>query len=229
MQILAIGDLDALFGDYKVFVKILQKEKEPDLFLIAGDLTQWGTVEEYLKLADAVEKRNWSCPVIACLGNHDPEGAEKKFSDVSNGIKILNEERFQINIKGEKFWIVGSRGSLESGSLSYYIDASRHADIEKRLRKIEHLLSESRGNKILLTHYSPTYKTLEGEPKQIWGGLGDPRMENIILKTKVTFALHGHAHYGAPLAFVEKIPVFDVAYPIRAGFTHIDTKRLPKG
>ncbi len=228
MQILAIGDLDALFGDYKIFEKFLQKEKEPDLFLIAGDLTQWGTVEEYIKFVDAIEKKDWSCPVIACLGNHDPEGSEKKFSAVSDRIKILNEERCQVNIKGEKFWIIGSRGSLESGSLSYYIDASRHADIEKRLIKIEELLRKSRGEKILLTHYSPTYKTLDGEPQQIWGGLGDPRMEKILLKTKVTFALHGHAHYGMPLAFVGKIPVFDVAFPIRGGFTHIDTKKLPK-
>ena len=108
MQILAISDLDALFGDYKPFEKALAKEKEPDLFLIAGDLTQWGTVEEYIKLADAIEKTKWKCPVIACLGNHDPEGAEKKFLLVSDRIKILNEERAQVNIKGEKFWIFGS-------------------------------------------------------------------------------------------------------------------------
>ena len=228
MKILAIGDLDALFGDYKIFEKILQKEKEPDAFLIAGDLTQWGTIEEYIKLVDAIKKMDWSCPIIACLGNHDPEGAEKKFSSVSERIRILNEERIQLNINGEKFWIVGSRGSLESGSLSYYIDAAKHSDLEKRMRKIEELLSSCKGEKILLTHYSPTYKTLEGEPQQIWGGLGDPRMERILLKTKVTFALHGHAHYGLPMAFVEKIPVFDIAYPIRAGFTHIDTKKLPK-
>lgn len=228
MQILAIGDLDALFGDYKVFERLLQKEKEPDLFLIAGDLTQWGTIEEYIKLVDSIEKKDWSCPVIACLGNHEPENAAERFSSLSPLIKILDNERVQVNIKGEKIHIVGSRGSLESGSLSYYIDAARHSDLEKRMKTIEKLLGQSRGQKILLTHYAPTYKTLDGEPQQIWGGLGDSRMEKILLKTKTTFAIHGHAHYGSPLAFVGKIPVFDVAFPIRGGFTHIDTKKLPK-
>ena len=61
MQILAISDMDALFGDYKPFEKALAKEKEPDLVLIAGDLTRWGSVEDFLSVAKPFEKAKWKC------------------------------------------------------------------------------------------------------------------------------------------------------------------------
>jgi hypothetical protein len=40
--------------------------------------------------------------------------------------------------------------------------------------------------------------------------------------------VHGHAHYGLPLAFVESIPVFNVCLEINKRLVEIDPDNLPK-
>ena len=229
MQILAISDMDALFGDYKPFEKALAKEKEPDLVLIAGDLTRWGSVEDFLSVAKPFEKAKWKCPIIACLGNHEPENAKEIFLKYSKRIEILEDEATEISIKGEKITIIGSRGSLDDFGIGHYIDFASRQDIEARLKKIEALLKKTKGEKVLLTHYAPTFKTLEGEHPSIWGGMADPRMEDFIRKYKLLFCVHGHAHYGKEMDFVGSTPIFNSAFTLRNGFLHIDTKRLPRG
>ena len=82
--------------------------------------------------------------------------------------------------------------------------------------------------KILLTHYAPTYKTLKGENNRIYGNLGSQKMEQVLTNSNVTFAVHGHVHYGIPLAFVESIPVFNVSFLINKDIVLIDTENLPK-
>ncbi len=228
MQILALSDLDALFGDYKPFEKALAKEREPDLVLIAGDLTRWGSVEDFLSVARPFEKTKWKCPIIACLGNHEPEDAKEIYLHHSRRIQILEDEATAVNIRGEKISIIGSRGSLDDFGIGHYIDFASRQDIEARLKKIEALLKKTSGTKILLTHYAPTFKTLEGEHPSIWGGMADPRLEESIRKYKLLFCLHGHAHYGKEMDFIGSTPVFNSAFTLRQGFLHIDTKKLPK-
>jgi hypothetical protein len=53
-------------------------------------------------------------------------------------------------------------------------------------------------------------------------------MESVIVDNKVTFAVHGHAHYGIPLAFAKNVPIFNVAYPVNKKIVVIDTEKLPK-
>lgn len=228
MKILAIADLDALFGEYKIFEKLVLKEKEPDLVLIAGDLTRWGSIEDFLSAVRPFEKAKWKCPIIACLGNHEPANAKGTFLIFSRRIKILEDETETIKIRKEKISIIGSRGSLDDAGIGHFIDFASRKEIESRLKKIEKLLKETKGKKILLTHYAPTFKTLDGEHPSIWGGMADPRLEELIKKYKVFFCIHGHAHFGQPVAFVGKIPVFNVAFPQREAFLHIDTRKLPK-
>lgn len=228
MKILAIGDLDALFGEYKILDRLVLKEKEPDLVLIAGDLTRWGSIEDFLSAVSAFEKAKWKCPIIACLGNHEPSDAKQAYLRYSRRITILEDESITVNIRGEKITIIGSRGSLDDFGIGHYIDFANRADIESRLKKIRSLLKKTKGAKILMTHYAPTFKTLDGEHPSIWGGMADPRLEELIKKHKILFCIHGHAHYGQPFAFVGKTPVFNVAFPQRENFLHIDTKRLPK-
>jgi len=40
--------------------------------------------------------------------------------------------------------------------------------------------------------------------------------------------VHGHAHFGKELAFVDGIPVFNVAFPVNRKIVLIDTENLPK-
>jgi len=40
--------------------------------------------------------------------------------------------------------------------------------------------------------------------------------------------VHGHAHNGIPLAFIDSIPVFNVSLPVNKKIVQIDLDNLPK-
>jgi Icc-related predicted phosphoesterase len=69
---------------------------------------------------------------------------------------------------------------------------------------------------------------LKGEDPEIYNVLGSEKYEKVLKTTKTTFAVHGHAHYGIPLAFVDSIPVFNVALTVNRKIVEIDTNKLPK-
>jgi len=77
-------------------------------------------------------------------------------------------------------------------------------------------------------HYAPTYKTLEGEQEYVYSMLGCKKFEQVISETKPTLVVHGHAHNGIPLAFIDSIPVFNVSLPVNKKIVQIDLDNLPK-
>ncbi|MBN2203109.1 MAG: hypothetical protein JW700_02915, partial [Candidatus Aenigmarchaeota archaeon] len=58
--------------------------------------------------------------------------------------------------------------------------------------------------------------------------IGSKKMEKILKETRPTMAIHGHAHYGLPLAFVGKVPVFNVCLEVNRKLVEIDTEKMPK-
>jgi Icc-related predicted phosphoesterase len=217
MLISAIGDLDILGMDLEPFWDALKIAKEPDLFLLAGDIYEYRNPEVYGLIIDFVKLRKWSCPIVAVFGNREFDEDIDEIKKISKGkITFLDDESIELKIKGKKVGIVGTRGSLDSPTWwqSTHVPDIRKAYLE-RIKKCEELLENLKADiKILLSHYSPTYKTLVGENPKIYNALGSKKFENIMVKTKTNLAVHGHAHYGIPLAFVETIPIFNVAFSI---------------
>ncbi|MBR9682430.1 MAG: hypothetical protein GOV02_02030 [Candidatus Aenigmarchaeota archaeon] len=231
MRILTTGDLDPMGSNIEQFYEKLKNEEEPDLILFAGDMYQWRQFRRYQQIGEFIDKLGWKCPIVAIPGNREfDEDLALVKKNAGDRIKFLDDDSVVLDIDGKKVGIVGSRGVLDHptmwqlgnvmGIQDMYKD--RLDDLAKQLVNLECDI------KILLTHYSPTFKTLEGENKMIFSGLGSQRLEQVLVKTGVTFAIHGHAHYGIPLAFVEKVPVYNVAYPVNNGLVIIDTEKLPK-
>ena len=79
-------------------------------------------------------------------------------------------------------------------------------------------------------HYAPTYKTLEGENPRFYGGLGWNAFENVIIEMKPDLVVHGHSHKGKKFAWVDKVPVFNVSFPVNEKkIVIIDTDELKPG
>ncbi len=231
MRILTTGDLDPMGSHIEQFYEKLENEKEPDLILFAGDMYQWRQFRRYQQIAEFIDKLGWKCPIIAVLGNREfDEDLPLVKENVGDRIKFLDDESLILDIKGKKVGIVGSRGVLDQATMWQLGNVMGVNDMySKRIVRLTKLLDELDCDiKILLTHYSSTYKTLEGENKAIYRGLGSQKLEQVLVKTKVTLAIHGHAHYGIPLALVKGIPVYNVAYPVNNGLVIIDTEKLPK-
>ena len=231
MLISAVSDLDTLEMDLEPFWGIIKVAKKPDIFLLGGDMYDYRTPETYGLLLDFIKLKKWDCPIVAVFGNHEfDEDIDDIRKICGKKITFLDNESIELKIKNKKIGIVGTRGSLDVPTWwqSTHVPDIRKAYLE-RIKKCEELLEKLKVDiKILLSHYSLTYKTLVGEKPKIWSGLGSRKFENVLTRTKTNLAVHGHAHYGIPLAFVDSIPVFNVAFNVNRKIVEIDTDNLPK-
>jgi Icc-related predicted phosphoesterase len=227
MRIAATSDFDIPQFALKNFILALEGLEEPDVFLFAGDMYDYRRPKRYKDIGEILDKIGWNCPIIAIPGNHEfEEDYEKIFKYCGDRIKFIDDEA--VIVKG--LGIVGSRGALDQPTTWQSANVIGIKDTySERILKIKKLLEGLKtSTKILLTHYAPSYATLEGESKRIYTLLGTRRLEKVMVDTGVTFAVHGHAHYGKLLGFVGKIPVFNVAFPVNQKIVIIDTDKLPK-
>jgi Icc-related predicted phosphoesterase len=231
MIISAISDLDALGLDFEPFYDILKKARKPDLLLFAGDMYEFQNPEAYGLIIDFIKLLKWECPIVAVFGNREFDEDIDDIKKMSIGrINFLMEESMTLKIKNKSVGIVGSRGSIDIPTWWQYHHISGIKDTYKeRIGNIRKLLKNLKSDiKILLTHYSPTYKTLKGENQKLYPYLGSKKLEKVLAEVRPTFAVHGHAHYGIPLAFVEGIPVFNVCFEINKKIVEIYPDNLPK-
>ncbi|MEM5804807.1 MAG: metallophosphoesterase [Candidatus Aenigmatarchaeota archaeon] len=229
MRIAAVADID-FGGSMELFSKELQKAKEPDLLLLAGDMCDFGQYGQYKEILAKIRKAGWKCPIYACFGNKEFEQDHAKLKKRYPEIIFLDDEKSEFTAAGTKVGIVGSKGCLDAPTFwqSRNVIGIRD-EYSRRLALLEKLMKSLKGEvKILLTHYAPTYRTLEGEDARIWKVLGTSKLEEPMEEAGITLAVHGHAHYGSPLGFVGRIPVFNVALPVNRKIVVVDTDRLPK-
>lgn len=228
MRIAAIADIHSPIY-LELFWKSLQKIKKPDMFLLAGDICNRGLKNQYKPILELIERKT-DCLIIACFGNDEFEQHYDYIKELVPKIKFLVDESLIIEIKGREIGIVGSKGGLDRPT---YWQQRNIKDIyekyEKRYKRVKELLERLKTKvKILLMHYSPTYKTLKGENPEVYSSLSYKRYEDVITELKPSLVMHGHAHNGIPLAFINKIPIFNVSLPANNKIIEIDLDNLPK-
>lgn len=233
MKILACSDVHSPVY-YEDFLKSVEKINEKiDLILLAGDMTERDLIEkeieEYRKIQNAFFGKFFA-PIIAVFGNTENlEYRETLKKEISN-VKFLDDAYMELKVGEEKVLIYGTSGSLDEPTKWQKIHIPNIQQIYKtRITKAESVLKSYSGTKILLTHYSPTYKTLEGENPLFYQNLGSIEFEKVILETKPNLVVHGHAHYGSKFAWVDKVPVFNVAFPLNKSVVIIDTEKIRPG
>lgn len=194
-----------------------------DMLLIAGDLTQHGSVDEGKVLAG--ELADLAIPTIAVLGNHDyhldaQDQIRRELEDV--GITVLEGEGAVLEVDGWRVGIGAAKGfgggfAGASGSefgepvMKAFMRETR--DISCRLR--EQLLALDCHIRIALTHYAPSKETLMGERREIYPFLGSYLLGEAIDQSRCHLAIHGHAHRGTEQGITPGgVPVRNVARPV---------------
>src|SRR5579884_465215 len=136
---------------------------EADVFVVAGDLTNYGRPEEMEPLLNVLVRLR--LPVIAVLGNHDYEsGCQGDLIKMlsQEGIKVLDGsdyERDGVGFAGTKGFVGGfGRGVLTAfgePEVKQFVQASLDETM-----KLERALSMLRAPKIVIvTHYAPIAET----------------------------------------------------------------------
>lgn len=221
MRLAAVGDVHcgrATSGELRgVFTQAAQSA---DILLLLGDLTNYGTPEEFRILLDELEPAK-KMKILAVLGNHDFESGRQEEGCAileEGGVTVLDGEA--VEIEGIGFaGVKGFVGGFGRRELTPWGEASIKQLVQETIQealKLEAALSRLRTeHRIVLLHYSPIQATIAGEPLEIAPFLGSSRLEEPIDRYRATVAFHGHAHHGFPEGRTKgNVPVYNVALPL---------------
>ncbi len=194
--------------------------READVLLLCGDLTDYGLAEEAELLATDI-RAHLRIPVLAVLGNHDfesghPEAVTKVMEEA--GVRMLDGESTEIDGVGFA-GVCGFGGGFGRRMLNAWgeplIKSFVQEAIDQALRLEQALTQLTSDRRIVLLHYAPISRTVEGESPEIFPFLGSTRLEEPINRFRVNAVFHGHAHNGSPEgATTTGIPVFNVSVPL---------------
>ncbi len=227
MMIYAVSDIHSP-KYYSLFVSQLKKVKEEDapLFLLAGDIVERGKWHECLKIQNIIIKRFPNAKIIGIFGNEEYDEIHSKLKTGCKDITWLDDEKITLELENFKVTIVGSRGVLDRPTRWQEDNIPNIKQIyEDRLKKIEKLIKESLPLNtpiILLTHYPPRCKTLNGENPMFWSQMSSSKLSRIIEKYNIDIVVHGHLHQSK--IHKDKIGntrIFNVALPATQKISYI--------
>ncbi len=201
MRVAATADLHFTPARFSALHDQLNRVRdEADVFILAGDLTNFGRPEEMEPLLNVLVRLR--LPVIAVLGNHDFESDHQ--GDLSRmmtneGIKVLDGsayERDGVGFAGTKGFVGGFGRGVLTAFGEHEIKTFVRASIDEAL-KLERAMSQLRTQKrVVVMHYSPIATTIEGEAPEIYPFLGTSRLAEVVDRHGADLVVHGHAHNG---------------------------------
>lgn len=220
IRIAAVGDLHCTKSSAGSFAPWLNAVNDrADVLLLCGDLTDYGLHDEVHVLAKELSAVR--VPILAVLGNHDYEsGHEQEVKQVLTdaGVQVLCGETAEVQGVG----FVGTKGfagGFGAHTLGHWGEPSIKRFVQDALDetlRLEAGLARLRTeHKVVILHYSPIRKTVEGEPAEIMPFLGCGRLEEPLLRYPVNAVFHGHAHRGSLEGQTSGgTPVYNVALPL---------------
>jgi uncharacterized protein len=217
MRIAATADLHFTPQRYGALRDQLNRIRdEADVFVIAGDHTNFGQPDEMDPLLNALVRLR--VPVIAVLGNHDYESdkqGELMRMMTDAGVKVLDGsayERDGVGFAGTKGFVGGFGRGMLTAFGEPEIKTFVRAGIDEAV-KLERAMSQLRTPKrVVVLHYSPIAATVGGEAPEIYPFLGTSRLAEVVDRHGADLVLHGHAHNGKPDGCTTAgVPVHNVA------------------
>jgi Icc-related predicted phosphoesterase len=196
-----------------------------DLLLLAGDIADSNDLEGFARVLGPVKER-YDGRIVAVFGNDEYEQDRPAYRGRFDAI-FLDDEAVDLRIDGRTVRVVGTSGSLDRPT---WWQRTHIPDIgaryKHRVEKVSGLLERGRSDVlILLSHYVPTYLTLEGERPKAFPEMGSKAMEKVLLERRPDLAIHAHAHAGSPHAVLKEaqgrldrpaasVPIWNVSLPL---------------
>jgi uncharacterized protein len=217
VRIAAIADLHCRPASHGMIRAMLEQvPDEADVLLLAGDLTDNGSIEEANLLMEEISFLDM--PILAVLGNHDHEsGQAEAVSEAlrAGGLILMDGTSHEIDGVG----FVGTKGfcggfgktlvqPFGEAALKTFIKTS----IDEAVQLENALVKLDCKQRVAVLHYAPIRETLQGEPKELFPFLGSSRLCNALDRQGVDLIVHGHAHHGSPQGVTQSgIPVHNVS------------------
>ncbi|MHA2140150.1 MAG: metallophosphoesterase family protein [Candidatus Thorarchaeota archaeon] len=195
MRIVAVADVHS--PKYlEEFRESLSRIDRPDMFLMAGDMVNFGKSAEYRNIIDAIDSfLGMEVPVIACFGNEEFRDSRTSILELTRRrITFLDGASLTIERKGYRIGIVGAPAPtdiLDAAQSVNHQDIRRVFDSRaKLLATLVRDISWEVDSTILLMHYSPLGESIDDEEpnKYSWW------ISKVIKDTKPDLVVHGHLH-----------------------------------
>jgi Icc-related predicted phosphoesterase len=209
------------------FIRAVDSLKvKPDIFLMAGDMVYRGDINEYEKIINTLFGKI-KCPIVACFGNNEFQDLRDQLKAKHKEIKFLDDEAWVLEIGTESVGIVGTSGSLDTPTPWQKTNVPNIEKIyQSRIGLVDrHLQRMNTKLKIVLMHYAPTYKSLEGENPQFFSTMGSQMYEPVVVNRKPSLVIHGHSLRGNRLTWLDSVPIFKVSFPLNKEIVIIDTEK----
>jgi len=228
MIIAATGDVHSP-QYFEGFVRAVDSLKvKPDLFLMVGDMVNRGDLKEYDKIYNTLFGKV-SCPIVSCFGNNEFQEIREEIKKRYTDIKFLDDQSIILTIGSQAVGIIGTTGSLDTPTPWQKANVPNIEKIyQQRVSFVDSHLQRMVLDiplTIVLMHYAPTFKTLEGENPRFYTSQGSQMYENVIVKRKPSVVIHGHSHRGTKQAWVDTVPIFNVSLPLNRQIVVIDTEK----
>jgi len=238
IRVAAVGDVhfsatpDRKLGEYWA-----RLHEHADLFLLAGDLTTHGGLDQARALASQLESVR--VPIFAVLGNHDyhSDQSDQICKLLENaGVTVLEGGSATYAVNGETIGIAGTSGfggGFAGACGSAFGEPEMKSFIhhtERLAAGLEKSLSEMNTDfRVALLHYSPVKDTIAGERLEIYPFLGSYLLAEAIDRSGADLVIHGHAHHGQEKGVTPRgIPVRNVALPLlHRPYAVYDLERSP--
>jgi Icc-related predicted phosphoesterase len=224
IRVAAVGDVH-LAPDLRALIRphLARIGEHADVLLLAGDLTQHGTVPEAEVVA--AEFAGLDIPVVAVLGNHDYQcDMHEEITALlrASGMTVLEGTGVVLDLPGGRLGVAGTKGfggGFPGRCASEFGEPEMKAFV-RHSRCLAGALAEAlrgldAGFRVALTHYSPVAETLSGEPPEIYPFLGSYFLAGAADSVHADLHVHGHAHAGSECGTTPGgTPVRNVALPV---------------
>lgn len=225
MRVAAVGDVHAPLN-FKAFRQALNDFEECDVLLFTGDMVSKSNHAQLPSVISTV-REVFDGPIVACFGNEEYQQDVEGFK-AHREIEWLDDQSTVKEIGGLKLGIVGTRGSLDRPTFWQRTRVPAIAETYRnRVKIIDGILADLKVDvKVVISHYAPTYLTLEGEREQSMPEMASKSMEEVIRKRQPDVWFHGHIHKSKRLAVeIGRTLVMDVSLPAKG---KISTVELPR-
>jgi Icc-related predicted phosphoesterase len=220
-------------------------EREADVLLLAGDLTNHGTPDEMNAVAAGLADVVKAIPVYAVFGNHDVHAemeAEARAILEAAGITVLEQEVAVLDVNGVSIGIAGAKGfcgGFRGGCASMFGEREMRVFLKPTIEAAAFFGGALRAMdtdvRVALMHFAPVPETLFGERWELFPFLGAYQLGEAIDDAGCDLALHGHAHRGTEKGQTPGgVPVRNVAqavlgkaYAVYEVASKTLTKRIP--
>lgn len=223
LRIAAVADIHISKPIDPVLSEMFQNvSQEADILLLCGDLTHHGDPAQAWVLNKELEA--CTIPVLGVLGNHDYDlDRENEIRKIlrSGKLKLIEGDTFRmehVGFAGAKGFCGGFKEHMLTSFGERAIKDFVKESIDESMlleNALFRLQTEKIEKKVVVLHYSPISKTLQGEDIEKYLLLGSSHLEEPINNFNASIVFHGHAHHGTHFGKTSKdIPVYNVSLPV---------------